>query len=235
VEECGSGHSLSGWKQLVCICLAIQMSGIVSASDTPEAILQTSSATGVTVNDKPAAASTALYRDDLIRTAKQSAARIKASGSTVDISPETIVQFDGEKLVLDHGSVSVNTTVGLRIRVGCLTVTPVNGENWTHYDVSDVDGNVTTAALKSDVYINERSKNVKQAKERGRSERARVREGERKSREDKCGGGYLSQPVAGRGPTLSSPWARGAGGVGIGVLTCLALCKNDDPISPQKP
>lgn len=218
----------------MCIWMALQMTGLATSVEAPGAILRTSS-DGVVVNDKPAADSTALYRNDLIRTAKNSAARIESTGSTVDVSPETIVQFDGDELVLDHGTLSVNTTVGLKVRVGCVTVTPVNAENWTHYDVSDLDGKVTTSALKSDVYLDERSRNPKEMKEPGRSGRAIVREGEQKSRDDKCGGGYLSQPVAARGPILSSPWAKLAGASGIGVLTCFALCKGDDPISPHKP
>ena len=53
-------------------------------------------------------------------------ARIEMIGSSVDVNPETMVQFQGDELALDDGSLSVNTSRGLRIRVGCVTVTPVN-------------------------------------------------------------------------------------------------------------
>jgi len=32
----------------------------------------------------------------------------------VDIDADTVVQFEGDELVLDHGSLSVNTTRGLK-------------------------------------------------------------------------------------------------------------------------
>lgn len=163
-------------------------------------------------------------------------ARVELTGSSVDISPETIVEYDGDELVLDHGNVAVNTSNGLRVRVGCLVVVPVNPSLWTHYQVSDVDGKLTVAAEKSDVYINERSKaKTKDVKESERSGRSIVRESERKTRQDKCGAGYEPAQPPGNGPILDSPWARLAGAGAIGVVTCWALCKSDDPISPQSP
>ncbi len=178
----------------------------------------------------------AVYRDDFIQTDKKAAARIEAAGSTVDFSAETIAQFEGEEIVLDHGTVSVNTSVGLKVRVGCLTVIPVNGANWTQYVVSDVDGKLTVSAQKSDVYINEKSKKAKEAEEHNRTERAIVHEGEQKSREDKCGAGYLNPSTPpGQGALLNSPWAKLAGAGAVGVVTCWALCRSDDPMSASKP
>jgi hypothetical protein len=192
---------------------------------------------GVFLNNNSALPSTALFRDDLIRTEKNAAARIESTGSTADVGPETIVQFEGDELVLDHGSLMVNTTRGLKVRVGCLTVTPVDGANWTHYEVADVNGKVTVSAMKSDVYIDERSKDRKDLKQSARSNRSLVREGEQKSREDKCGGVYMnpSDAPAGEGAILNSLWARASGAVAVGVLTCWALCRGDDPISPKAP
>jgi hypothetical protein len=196
-----------------------------------------SNGVGVTVNKNSVPASTALFSKDLIETQKQSAARIEATGSAADISPETMVQFEGDVLVLEHGSLSVNTSRGLRVRVGCLTVTPVNDAEWTHYDVTDLDGKVTVSALKLDVYIDAGSRNPQQAKQSNHSDRVTVREGERKSREEKCGAGYLETPdaIAAKGAIMNSPWAIGAGVIAIGVLTCVGLCHDDNPISPTKP
>jgi len=193
-----------------------------------------SNGVGVFLNDNSAPAYTALFRDDLIRTQKEAAARIEATGSTADIGPETIVQFDGDELVLDHGTLSVNTSRGLKVRVGCLTITPVNGSDWTHYDVSDLNGRVTISAIKSDVYVDERSRNNKDSKQ---SNRAIVRETEQKSREDKCGGAYLnpSDVPAGQGAILNSTWARWTAAGAVGALTCWAVCRGDDPISPKSP
>ena len=207
------------------------------AQDTAAAMLR-SNGVGVLVNKNPAQPSTALFSDDLVETQKDSAARIESSGSTADINPETMLQFEGNELVLEHGSLSVNTSRGLRVRAGCVTVTPVQDAEWTHYDVVDIDGKVTVSALKNDVYLDANSRNPQQAKQPTHSNRALVREGEQKSREEKCGAGYLETPsaIAGRGALMNSPWVIGAGIAGVGVITCLGLlCKNDDPISPTKP
>jgi hypothetical protein len=202
------------------------------AQDTQAAMLR-SNGIGVILNKNPAPASTALFPNDLVETQKNAAARIEASGSTADINVDTMVQFEGNELVLDHGSLSVNTSHGLRVRVGCLTITPVNDTVWTRYDVVDVDGKVAVSALKSDVYIDARTKNFEQAKQSARSNRVTVHEGEHKSREEKCG---AAAPQPRSSAIMNSPAAIYAGIAGIGVITCLGLiCRNGDPMSPTKP
>ncbi len=204
------------------------------ADDTGAAMLRSNP--GVLLNKNPAPASSALFPDDLIETQKNAVARIEFSGSTADINPETMIQFEGDELVLEHGHVSVNSTRGLRVRVGCLTITPVNPE-WTHYEVADVDGQVTVSAKKNDVYIDSRSRNLEQARKSAHSERVIVREGEQTSRPEKCGAANIRQSgaVAGQGAILNSPWAVVAGIGAIGGLACRALCHGDDPVSPSRP
>jgi len=191
----------------------------------------------VLLNKNPAPASSALFPDDLVETPQKAVARIETTGSTADINPDTMVQFEGDELVLEHGTVSVSTTRGLRVRVGCVTVTPVNTD-WTHYDVTDVDGKVTVSALKSDVYIDARSSNPQRAKQSAHSGRIIVRESEQKSRDEKCGGAAIpgsSGSVPGVGAILNSPWAKLAGIAAIGGLACWGLCHGDDAISPSRP
>jgi len=203
------------------------------ADDTWAAILRSTG--NVLLNNNRAPSTSALLSGDLIVVQSGAAARIELTGSAVDINPETIVQFEGDELVLEHGSLSVNTSRGLRVRVGCVQITPVHID-WTRYDVSDVDGRVTVSALKDDVYLESRSVNPQQAKGSERSGRVIVREGERKSREEKCGGADLKpNPIAdGTGPILNSPYVIGSAVVGIGGL-CWILCRGDNPLSPARP
>jgi len=208
----------------------------LQAQETAAAMLR-SEGVGVLVNKYPAPASIALFSDDLIETEKAVVARIEATGSAADINAETVVQFEGNELVLDHGSLSVNTSRGMSVRVGCLTITPANSAEWTHYDVVDLNGKVNVSALKNDVNIDERSGRLRKARQSGRSNRVTVREGEQKSREEKCGAADIRQ--AGSLPTtqaiLNSPYAIGAGIVTISGLTCWALCRSGNPISPKDP
>jgi hypothetical protein len=199
------------------------------------AILRSSGA-GVLVNGNPSPESIALFPNDLVETSKNIVARIEATGSAADIGAGTMVQFEAEELVLDHGSLSVNTTRGLRVRVGCLTVTPVNASGRAQYDVSDLDGKVTVNAAKSDVYIDSRAKKPQEAKNPSRSSRDLVREGEQKSREEKCGAAYpRGDATPGLGALMNSRWALILGGSAAGAIACLGLCRDDDPASPSKP
>ena len=218
-----------------CACLLTITTLPVSllAQEAASAILRSNG--GVLLNRNPAPASSALYSDDLIETQK-APARIEASGSAADLNPGTMLQFEGAELVLDHGSLAVNTSRGLRVRIGCVTVTPVNTAEWTHYEVSDVNGKITVSASKSDVYIDSRSSNQQPTGKRPQSDRAIVREGEQKSRDEKCGAADLDNDrLPGQGAIMNSPWARGAAAAGIGGLVCWAICQSDNPLSPSDP
>jgi len=208
----------------------------VSAQESSGAILRTNGL-DTYVNGKSIPASIAIFPDDVIETQKKAAARIEITGSTAEISPDSMVQFEGDVLVLDHGQVSVNTSRGLRVRVGCLTVVPVNTTAWTHYEVSDTSGTMNVSALQNDVYINERKKNFEDARKTDESGRSIVRQGESKKRDDKCGAGYIppSQPVQGIGPILNSPWAKWSAVAIVGGITCWAVCRGDDPVSSSAP
>jgi hypothetical protein len=207
----------------------------LTAQESAAAMLR-NSGSGVYVNGNPVPVSIALFPHDMIETNKDGVARIEFAGSTVDIAPQTMVEFDSDQIVLDHGGVSVDTSRGLRVRVGCVTVVPVSDMVRTHYQVVDDNGNVTDSSLTSDTYLDAQSKNPKTLKQSERPRREIVREGEQKSREDKCGGGYKNgSPPHATGPWLNSPWA-----IPFWVippaLTCWVLCFHDsNPVSPSKP
>jgi hypothetical protein len=205
------------------------------AQESGTAVLRSSDGTHLNKNVAPA--TSALFSDDLIETQRGATARIEAPGSTADVDSETVVQFEGDELVLDHGSLSVNTSRSLRVRVGCLTVTPVHAD-WTHYTVVDVNGKVTVAAMKDDVYIDARARKEKPSEDSVHSDRVTVRESEQKSREEKCGAADVkdSTPWHAHGPFLNSAIARGIGIGVVGGMICFALCRSDpEPMSPSKP
>lgn len=203
------------------------------AEDTAAAMLH-SNGVGVLVNNSAAPASIALFSNDLIETGKGAVARIETAGSTADVNPETMVQYHSDELVLDHGSVSVSTGRGVRVRVGCVTITPVNPAGWTQYQVVDLDGKITVSALKLDVYIDARSKNSEASKS-SQSGRDLVREGEQKSRSEKCGAAYIKPESPGIVSILNSTYAKWSAIAAVGVIACFGLCPGDDPISPSQP
>lgn len=224
---------LFSWSNFVCIPLTVLLPVSLVAQESSAAMLR-STGVGVYVNESAAPASIAVFPNDLIKTQRDVAARIEATGSSADINSETVVQFQSDELALDHGSVTVNTTRGMRVRVGCITVTPVHDNQRTNYQVLDVNGKVTVSAQKDDVYIEAHARNTESIKEREKN-RSIVHEGEQKSREEKCGGGYSRAEVAATGGPLDSPYAIAAGAGAVAAIACLGLCHNDDPISPAKP
>jgi hypothetical protein len=190
---------------------------------------------GVWLNHNLAPTSSAIFPNDLIQTAKGTQAKIDAGGSAVTVQPDTIVEFDGDELLLDHGGLQVITSRALRVRVNCVTVTPVLLE-WTRYDITDTDGKVHVAANQDDVKIHYSGAAGAQHSKQPAPSDATVHQGEEATREERCGvAAKLDKMVDADGPLLDHLWVKIAGVVIIGVVTCWALCRGDDPISPDKP
>jgi hypothetical protein len=220
-------------RNFVCLIIIAILSACMIADDAGAAILHNNG--GVLLNGSTAPETATIFPGDTIQIQNKSAARIEVTGSTIDLNSETVVQFESDEIHLDHGSVSVNTSRAFKVRVGCVTVTPVNMD-WTRYVVTDTDSKVKVDALKNDVYIDAHSANPQQVKKSALSRRVIVREGEQKSREEKCGSAAdFKDEIAARGAILNSPYVQWPAIGVIGGITCWALCRSDDPISPSGP
>lgn len=188
---------------------------------------------GTWLNDAPVPTVAAIFPDSLVQTQKGHTARIDVQGSSVLIQPETMVQFQGHELVLDHGTLQLDTSTQMEVIVGCITITPIALDR-TEYDVSDVDGKVKVAAARKDVKIHSHGA-VHRSKE-GSSDSI-VHESEHTTRGEHCAG--IVRPVqaqaAGVPGWLDSEAAKVTGGIIVGGLACIGLCHGDDPISPSRP
>jgi hypothetical protein len=221
---------LGQWRNFVCGVMVVVLPTSLIAQDAARAMLHNDG--GAWVNGNPAPESSTIFANDLVRTQKENGARIDAEGSTVTIERETIVQFEGDELVLEHGTVQVNTFRGMRVRVNCVTVSPP-AQEWARYDVTDVDGRVLVLAHQNDVKIHYsgpvtwRSKHIELTD-------VTVHQGEQATHDDRCGEAPKPPGDANR-PFLDSPWAIGAGGAVIIGVTCWALCRSGKPLSPHTP
>jgi hypothetical protein len=227
---------LGEWRNLVCCVMAAVLPLSLAAQDSARAMLHSDG--GVWLNGNPGPSSSAVFPNDLIQTQQGHSAKIEAYGSAVTVQPETVVQFGGDELtvqlVLDHGGVQVDTSHGTKVRVNCITVSPL-AQAWTRYDVTDVDGRVTVAAQENSVIIHYEGAAARQSRQPAFAD-VTVHQGEQATRDEKCGtparpGDVVNAKVA----ILNNVWVKGAGLVAIGVLTCWALCRGDDPLSPDKP
>jgi ribosomal 50S subunit-recycling heat shock protein len=181
---------------------------------TPSAILHTQG--GVWVNGYEAQDSSAVFTGDLVETRPGFSATLTVEGSTILIQPESVAKFQDDVLILDHGSVSVGTSKSYKVKVNCITVVPVS-EEWTQYDVTDVNRTVQVAAHKLDVRVEHEAKlkNPTPGPDSESSSRDIVREGDHKNYDESALCGAPPQPTQG-GSSLNPKWiAAGAGAAGI--------------------
>ena len=223
---------LFAWHKLVCGAMLFILPASLMAQDSARAMLHNDG--GVLLNGAPAPKSSAIFLHDLVQTQKGRWAKIDADGSAVTLQPETIVRFDGDELVLEHGGLQLNTSRGMKVRVNCITVIPLTQE-WTRFDVIDVDGRMMVLADQNDVKIHYQGAAARRSQTVAFSD-VTVHQGARVAREERCGA--PSKPtvaVDAAKAVLDTPWAIGVGTVAIGVLTCWALCRSDEPASPSQP
>jgi hypothetical protein len=225
-------YNLPEWRNLVCGAIMLSMPALLPGQSTDRALLH---GDGGTLRNGAPATSSAIFPDDVIQTQRGDSATLDAEGSSARLLGETIVQFEADELVLDHGQVEVSTARGLRVRVGCLTVIPLTAER-TQFEVMDVDGKVKVIANLRDVKIHDRGAEAKKSRQSESSDGI-VREGHRTTREEKCGVAARPEEVIdARGAILNGVPARIAGGAAIIAIACAVLCHpTDDPVSPSNP
>ncbi len=220
------------WRNFVCGVIVVILPASLPAQFAGGAMLHNDG--GTYLNDEVAPNSTAIFADSFLQTQRGHHATIEANGTTVFMQPETVAQFQGNLWVLVHGTLQMGTSRGMPVLVGCLTITPTSSEQ-TQFDVVDVDGKVKIIAHKNDVKIHFHTETYQGSKDHTRSDTV-IHEGEEVTREERCGLPMrTSQPVGANNGILNSPWAIGAGAVAVGVVACLGLCHDDDPVSPWKP
>jgi hypothetical protein len=188
---------------------------------------------GVWVNGYEARDASAIFPGDLLETKPGSAANLSLDGSTVLMQPESVAKLQTNLLELDHGSVLVGTSKGFKVRVSCITVVPVLNE-WTQYEVINVNGNVQVAAHKNDVNVERETDRKKPSPDAETSHGTTVHEGEQKSfdRTELCGAAPLPTTAS---TGLNPKWIA-VGAAGAGALVCVLVCRGGKtPISSSSP
>lgn len=232
------GVSVSGTRNFLSWVMIVLFPVSLLAADTGTAMVHSKG--GVWVNGAEVADSAAIFPGDLLETKPGFVANLDAEGSSVLIQPESIVKFQGNFLILEHGSVSVGTSTSMSVHVNCIRVEPVSGER-TQYDVTDTIGAVQVAALKNDVNIKQGGILQKASKEGASSQSATVQEGQQARRDETAVCGAAPRPGAGGNAMnpLNPKWIEIGGGAGAGALVlCLIFCRSSgsgSSISPSQP
>lgn len=222
----------SAFRGMVSCVLMILFPGSLFAADSNAAMLYTNGAAWVNGAHVPRPSS-AIFSGDLLQTRSDSVANINESGSSITILSDSLVQFEGASVDIQHGSVTVSTSKGIAATAGDVKVAPASN-TWTEFNVTDVDGTVRIAARKGDLTISDGKDVVTlaQGQETTRDESSGTndREGKKKNKRRLAG----AAPAAGGG-IMNSPYAIGIGAAAIAGVTTWVLVKSDDPASPTKP
>ena len=137
-------------RSVVCWTMIAIVPAMLWAADSGGAMLYGKGA--VWLNNSSLPHSSAIFPGDLIRTERESVANINATRASVIIQTDSLVKYEGPAVSLEHGSVSVNTSRALAIRVLEVRVAPLSNA-WTEFEVTDVDGTVKIVARKGNVSV----------------------------------------------------------------------------------
>ena len=220
------------WSHLVWGVMILVLPASVIAQDPTRGLLYSNG--GTWLNQAPAPTVAAIFPDSLVQTQTGFTARIDVPASTVTVQSETVAQFQGHELALEHGTLQLATASEMEVLVGCITVTPLTFDR-TDYSVTDVDGKVNVSAAKNDVKIHVHGGTLRKAKPE-KSFDIIVHEGQQATRQEHCAGAFNPAQVAAHGgAALNNPWVIGSAGAVAALIACLGLCHGDDALSPSKP
>jgi hypothetical protein len=221
---------MSAFRKMVSCVLLLVFPASLFAADSGAAMLYATGAAWVNGSHVPNAS--AIFAGDLVQTRSDAAANINAPGSSITVLGDSLVQFDGASLKVEHGGVAISTSKGVAASAGDVKVAPASN-SWTEFNMTDVDGTVKIAARKGDLSITDDNgtTTLAQGQETTRDEQS-DQSSDSKKKNKKRGTG--AAPAAGGG-VLDSPLAIGIGGAVIVGVTAWVLIRNDNPVSPSEP
>ena len=227
---------MSAFRKVVSCVLVLIFPAALFAADSGAAMLYADGAAWLNGSHVPK--SSAIFSGDVVQTRSDSAANIHAPGSSITVLGDSLVQFEGASLKVEHGGVSVSTSKGIATTAGAVRVAPASN-SWTEFNVTDVDGTVRIAARKGDLTVSDDTGTVTlaQGQETTRDEQSDQSKpsdqtDNNKKKDKKRAAG--AAPAAGGG-VLNSPIAIGVGAAAIVGITTWVLIKNDNPVSPSQP
>ncbi len=217
---------MSAFRRIVSCLLLLIVPASLWAADSGAAMLYANGAAWLNGSHVPN--SSAIFAGDLVQTRIGGAANIHAPGSSITVLSESLVQFEGGSLKVEHGGVSVSTSRGVSTTAGDVRVAPASNA-WTEFNVTDIDGTVRIAARKGDLTVTDDDGTVTLAQGQETTRDEQPSDNKKKKKR-----GVGAVPAAGGG-VLNSPIAIGIGAGVIAGVTIWVLSKDDDPISPNKP
>jgi hypothetical protein len=229
----------SGFRKMVSCVLLVFFPGALFAADSNAAMLYTNGKVWVNGANVPRTSS-AIFAGDMLQTPAESVANINTAGSNITVHVNSLVDFEGRSVKVEHGGVTVSTAKGIAASAGGVNVAPASA-SWTEFNVTDVDGTVRIAARKGDVTISDESgtTTLAQGQETTRQEtqdntdqsNAKDSKDSKKKNKKRAAG---ATPAAGGG-VLNSPIAMGVGAAAVAGVATWVLLESNNPASPSAP
>jgi hypothetical protein len=230
-------------KKLGICLLVVILPGSLLAADNGAAMVYTNRSTydvlmksdyGTFVNGTGIPKSSAIFPGDLIQTRPDALANIITTGTNVVVYYDSLIEYQGDKIRMDRGGMTIATSKGMSMQAGDVTVRPaVNTQ--TEFEVTDVDGTLHVVAHKGDLLIADDAgtRTLPEGQQTTRDDQASPTTTDstpKKKKKKKA----AAAPAA-SGSIMDSPYVIYGGlGVAGGIITWI-LIKGDDPISPSTP
>jgi hypothetical protein len=224
---------MSAFRKMVSCVLLMIVPASLFAADSGAAMLYADGAAWLNGSHVPK--SSAIFVGDLLQTRSDSAANIHAPGSSITVLGDSLVQFEGASLKLEHGGVSVSTSKGVATSAGDVRIAPATSQ-WTEFNVTDTDGTVRIAARKGDLTVTDDSGTVTlaQGQETTRDEQSdQSSQTDNKNKKNKKRA--VGAAPAAAGGILNSPVAVGIGAAAVVGVTTWVLLQSSTPVSPSDP
>ncbi len=173
--------------------------------------------------------SSAIFFGDRIQTTADSVAKINASGTSLVLLSDSMLQFEGNAVKLEHGGVAISTSRGMATRAGDITVTPT-GSAWTQFDVTNADGRIQITAQKGDLTVSDGGQTTTLAQGQ-QTTRDESESQENKKKKKRRAGGAIPGAAGG---VMDSPLAIGIGLGAVGGLATWVLLQGGAPVSPSR-
>src|SRR5271169_6872913 len=122
------GMGMAAFRKMVSCVLVLIVPALLFGADSGAAMLYASGATWL--NGAHVPNSTAIFAGDMVQTRSDSAANIHSPGSSITVLGDSLVQFEGTSLKVEHGGVSVSTSRGIGTTAGDVHIAPVSNA-WT--------------------------------------------------------------------------------------------------------
>ena len=199
------------------------------AADQPGAMLY-SHGTAL-LNGNSISRSSAIFTGDLVQTNADSVANINATGSSVLVLNDSLVEYQGSTLKLEHGGVTISTSKLMATRgrrSNSIASSPMPGPN-LRSEMWIVP--VQIAARKGDLTISDDSgtTTLAQGQETTRDDSQQTDEQKKKKNRR-----VAAAAIPAWGAALDSPWAVGIGGAIVVGGTAWVLLQPPPPASPSE-